>query len=70
MAINKTTVQVAVEACINTPQAYDRETMRTVLRSGISAGISPFYTDQLREILYPSTTERYREGTSDVPYLD
>lgn len=51
--MSKVTAQIACEALINDPDAYPDfvQDARTVLADAIAAGVSPFYTDMLAEIL-------------------
>ena len=48
--MSKVTAQVAVEAILNTPDAYTPETMRIVFDDAAKAGVSDFYLDQLEEL--------------------
>lgn len=45
----RTAAQVAVEAVINDPAAYDEDTKRAVLAFGIAMDVSEFYLNFLRD---------------------
>lgn len=47
----KATAQVAVEAILNMPDAYDFPTMMQVRETGIAAGVSNTYMDPLRILM-------------------
>jgi len=48
--MSKVTAQVAVEAIVNDPTAYDRETVEVVRADAIALGVSSFYVDMLPEV--------------------
>lgn len=47
---HKLVAQLAVEAVINDPMAYDHDTVETVKAVARSAGVAKFYLDQLEEL--------------------
>lgn len=47
MPLSKLTAQVAVEAIIGEPSAYDRLVVLQVWEDALGAGVSRFYLDQL-----------------------
>lgn len=44
---SKLVTQVAVEAVVNSPSAYDRDTIEAVREAGREAGVSSLYLDML-----------------------
>lgn len=47
----KVAAEVAAEAIVNQPSAYDGETRAMVLRAAIRANLSESYLDDLRAVL-------------------
>lgn len=48
---SKTTAQVAVEAILNLPEAYDLSTMQQVREVAVREGVDNFYLDPLRILI-------------------
>lgn len=53
----KRATQVAVEAVINTPDAYSVDTMIQVVKAGELVGVSDFYLNPVREIIVTTGLE-------------